>query len=275
MKIVVTGAAGRLGSQVCRRLAEGPHEAKGTDVRWLSGLPVPFTVANLLQKESVYGALEGAEMVVHLGNHPSPFGRNAQVVFTENVTMNINVLQAAAEMGIKRVVFASSVQAIAGAVRVGDKDRKSSLPYLPLDSRMPRNPGNPYALSKAVTEQMLEYFVAQHGMDVVAIRFPLLLSSDESRRSFGKATAWSNLDEGFAWLPADEAAGLIATLADRQPPGYRCYFPALHENYLNRPAEDVAREFYPEVPRRDPGKTLDSLVDVSLVTAETGWSPSR
>jgi nucleoside-diphosphate-sugar epimerase len=275
VKIVVTGAAGRLGSEVCRRLSGGPHETRGTDMRYRDDLPVPLTVANLMHRESCYGLLEGAGLVVHLGNHPSPFGRNAQTVFNENVTMNMNVLQAAAELGVKRVVFASSVQAIAGTARMGDADRRSRLPYLPLDGDVPSNPGNTYALSKAVTERMLRYYSTWHGMDAVAIRFPLLVGKMVPGPQPGGYSDWTNLDEGFSYLPAVEAADLIARIVDVPLPGYRAYFPALRENFLKRPAEDVAREFYPGVPRRTPARPLDALVDVARITAETGWSPSR
>ncbi|MEK7767530.1 MAG: NAD(P)-dependent oxidoreductase [bacterium] len=280
MKIVVTGAAGRLGSQVCRRLAGGPHEVRGTDMRYRGDVGVPVAVANLLQRESCYGLLEGAGAVVHLGNHPSPFGRNAQIVFNENVTMNMNVLQAASEVGVRRVVFASSVQAIAGSAKMGDSPRRSRLPYLPLDGDVPANPGNPYALSKAVTERMLDYYAVHHGMEAVAIRFPLLLTEEDADRQLARAgnwtsSPWANLDEGCSWLPVAEAADLVAKALDAALPGYRVYFPALRENYLKKPAEDVARELYPDVPRTVAGKPLELLVDTARITAETGWSPSR
>ena len=68
----------------------------------------------------------------------------------------MNVFQAAAESGVRKIVYASSIQAMAGS-RWGQNDTQPGVPYLPLDGETPQHPGNHYALSKCTGEMQLGY----------------------------------------------------------------------------------------------------------------------
>jgi NAD(P)-dependent dehydrogenase (short-subunit alcohol dehydrogenase family) len=71
MKVLVTGATGRLGSLVCKELSRLGHDVLGTDQRFAADLGVPLTLADLRVAHAVYPLLEGREAVVHLGNIPN------------------------------------------------------------------------------------------------------------------------------------------------------------------------------------------------------------
>ena len=114
MHVTITGASGRLGSEVVKQLVTEGHEVTATDKSWRGDLPVKIHVADLLQVTSLYNILEGSEAVIHLGNHPSYWGREGQRIFNENTQMNMNVFQVSKEVGVKRILFASSIQCISG-----------------------------------------------------------------------------------------------------------------------------------------------------------------
>ena len=281
MKVLLTGAAGRLGSATFAELVAAGHDVRATDAQTRQGLPGRVRVLDLMNREAAYELVEDVEAVVHIANHPNAHVSNAQRVFNDNVTMNMNVFQAAVEVGVKRIIYASSVQATTGG-RMHDNGAgaKSVLPYLPLDGEIPQCPGNHYALSKCVGEQQLQYFVRYRGLgSAVAIRFPMLMP----RAWFGDwRTQHSDpkhlhrhtpLDEAFTWVSMEDGARLMAAVVKAELPGYRCYFPAHPTPRVRLSVAELIQRFYSGIPLRKPLEQTRSLVDISRITAETGWTP--
>jgi nucleoside-diphosphate-sugar epimerase len=282
MNILVTGAAGRLGRVVAADLAAHGHTVRGTDHRFEGGLAVPVVPADLLDEHACYRLIEGCDTLVHLANHPNMNkGVSPQRLYRENVTMNVHIVQAALDMGVRRIVFASSIQAIAGRRNGSDASKPSELPYLPLDGDLPARPGNLYALSKVAGESLLKmhcYHLPE--LSATAIRFPALLEAEwmehrQNRPRRRRPSTWSNGDEGFAYLLFENAAALVRAVVERQTPGYHQYLPAEPNNSLAWPIEDIIRTYYAEVPRRNPGQPLTTLVDTSRITDALGWRPTH
>jgi len=284
LRILVTGAAGRLGSQVCRTLHEAGHQVLGLDRVYRSGLPCRLEVSDLLDDLALYRYMDGCDAVAHLGNHPGIYGgASPQQVYRENVAMDINVFQAAADLGIKRLAFASSVQAFCGR-RSGEEGERepSCLPYLPLDGDLPTNPGNCYALSKEAGEQQLRYYVSRDPeLSATAIRFPVLVTERhlEYYRSMGRRSRrhhhWGNIDEGFTYLAVTDAATFVQAVLERQAPGYHCALPAAPDPFIDMPVREIVERFYPDVPRRVPLEEMTSLVDLSGLKESVGWEPRQ
>ncbi len=136
MKVLVTGASGRLGTLVCRELFQRRHDVLGTDQRAAAELAVPLQLADLRQAQAIYPLLEGREALVHLGNIPSlGAGLSPQVVLSDNVAMNANVFRAAVDLGVRRIVFASSLQAMIRLEEGRAPDAPPAVPYFPARRR--------------------------------------------------------------------------------------------------------------------------------------------
>ena len=73
MKVLVTGAAGKLGSLTVSALLRRGHEVRATDARYRADLPVRLDVRDLLDEHALYPLLDGMDALVHLANHPNPF----------------------------------------------------------------------------------------------------------------------------------------------------------------------------------------------------------
>lgn len=282
MKVLITGAAGRVGSVISGVLHEAGLELRLTDRRIRKNLPKKVEVMNLLDRDGVYRVMDEAEAVVHLGNHPY-FSDNleAQAVYGENCQMNMNVFTAARELGVKKVIFISSVQVINGDRRYFlDESRvgPSMLAYLPADGDLPANPRNPYSLSKRAGELLLEHWVATQGIESIAIRLPWTSHPDWWRwikRKSRSSTIEEHtlLDECFAYLHAEDAARLVLACLRTKLPGYRQYFPAARRPSTTLPVPELIRRFYANVPLRAAAESLQSLVDIRRITDETGWVP--
>ena len=281
MIITITGAAGGLGSAVTEAVLAAGHTVRATDRRATRRLDTPLIVRNLLQPEGVYELVDGADAVVHIANYPNDNRVDPQTTFNENVAMNQNVFQACAEVGVKRVLYASSVQAMSGTRTGEDIAKPSCLAYLPADGDLPAVPGSSYALSKQVGETQLRYYVEMFGMTGVAFRFPAILRREHydwltrySRRSHGGQ--WSErtrLDECFSHIPVDDAASLMVACLTAPPRGYHCFFPALMNPLRDTTMAELIAEVYPNVPLRKPIEELTELVDLSGITEKTGWVP--
>jgi nucleoside-diphosphate-sugar epimerase len=282
MKILVTGAAGKLGSVVCQSLLDGGHELCATDQRFRRDFPVRLELADLRDELRVYALVEGSDAVVHLGNHPNLFsGPSPQRILADNVAMNANVFRAAVDLGVPKIVFASSIQATFCMHEGTRPEPPYQIPYLPLDGELPANPGtNFYGLSKELGERLLEVHAKRYReLSCTALRFPIL-ANDWWLRRMGAETGrakrdWLSFGEGLAYLLLPEAAAVVRAVVEKQTPGYHQYFPASSIRIRNFALPELIEQFYPGVPLRRPLTEITALIDTSAITRAVGWAPTQ
>ena len=152
--VVITGAAGSIGRKLSAHMAGLGWTLRGFDVAGADGV----VTADLLEADGAWTALlAGADAVIHLAAHPWPPGS-----WTEsrmNMDMTANVLRAARERGVPRVVLASSHWIMVGYRFAG----------LRITPDMEPAPLNPYGVSKLAGERMGRDAAAQ-GLSVIALR---------------------------------------------------------------------------------------------------------
>lgn len=275
MKIMVTGAAGQLGSRTVRVLHEAGHEVVATDRAARHAIPVELHVADLLDRHAMTELARGIDAVAHLGNHTDFSPPDPQMIFNENMTMNMNVLQAAIDGGARKIVFASSIQVVASLPKLSKHEAVEQPAYLPLDSDSPAVPTNPYALSKRCGEVMLEYFTRVYQAQTVAIRFPWMFPMEHLAEVRPKWQEQPSLLRQLAlsYMSYDDGATLVAAIMATDLPGHRIYLPASRHNLAGLPAREIIEKHLPNVPLRRPLSEIESTVDISRIVGETGWSP--
>jgi nucleoside-diphosphate-sugar epimerase len=253
-------------------------DIRATDRKTDSQLSYQIDVATLLDRERCYQLVSGVDAIVHLGNWASAGLADAQTIFNENCAMNMNLFQAAHETGVRRIVFASTIQVILGQrpyQGAGEAIAPSDYPYLPLDRHTPPNVCNPYAASKLATEQLLEYFSRRHGMRATAIRFPMLLTPEHYNRiATTLDKLWHfNLEEAFTYLTVTDAAQLILAVLRADLDGYRVYLPAARSPWLMMSVPEIVAKFFDGVPVRKSVHEMRSMVDLADIEKELGWEP--
>ena len=133
--VVVTGANGHIGNNLCKELVSHGYRVKGT-VRSLDKAPdikIEFAEADVLKPEDWPEILEGASGLFHLATIYSTSEDGQLILDTANLGTE-NVFRAAAAAGIKRIVYTSSVAAIGSTPKKVFKDESNwnsnfSLPY--------------------------------------------------------------------------------------------------------------------------------------------------
>ena len=282
MRILITGAAGNVGSAAVEHFLEAGEEVVATDALHRPG-PVPLRMVDLKDELAVYGLVEGVDAVLHLGNHPNgnqPVSR--QRLLAENVQMTANVLWAAVGVGVRRVVYASSIQATMNLpARQSWREPPVPCPFprLPADGDLPARTGvNPYGMSKAHGEHLLrELCAATDGLSGVALRLPFVRplgwgpGVPPRWRSLGPESPF--LGEALTVLHTADACRLFEAALRRAPAGYRCYFPASCMAVAGMGPEAVAREHLPHVPVTGDLRGPGGLVDLRPLEAELGWVP--
>jgi nucleoside-diphosphate-sugar epimerase len=165
---LVTGGAGFIGSHLAEELVRRGHRIRVADSlitghrRNLDHVPgVDFVEGDLADMSVAARAVTGMDYVLHQAAIPS-VPRSVKDPVTSNranIDASINVLVAARDAGVKRLVYAGSSSAY------GDT------PTLPKREDMPTNPLSPYALQKLVAEQYCQMFTRLYGFETVTIRY--------------------------------------------------------------------------------------------------------
>ncbi|WAI01379.1 SDR family oxidoreductase [Methanogenium organophilum] len=171
MRYVVTGGAGFIGSHIAEALADEGHSVVIVDdfstgnkenLRWADGVPSVRVVEGSITDISLLrDACAGADGVFHEAAVASvprsvadPVGSNAV-----NVDGTLNVLVAARDAGVRKVVLASS------AANYGDN------PNLPLKETEPPRPQSPYAAQKVMNEYYARLFTELYGLETTCLRY--------------------------------------------------------------------------------------------------------
>jgi nucleoside-diphosphate-sugar epimerase len=168
-KYLVTGAAGFIGSNIVEELVKQGHQVRAFDNLSTGKLDnldhvmssIDFVLCDLADTASLAQAVDGVDYVIHQAALPSvPRSVQDPVASHEaNATGTLNLLLAARDANVKRVVYASS------SAVYGDS------PTLPKHEAMPTDPLSPYAVNKLAGEHYCKVFTLVYGLPTVALRY--------------------------------------------------------------------------------------------------------
>lgn len=168
MKILVTGGAGFIGSHIVDRYIALGHEVLVVDNLATGRRANVHPRARFFKLDvrdpdvAVLIRLERPEVINHHAAQTMVRVSTEQPAYDAqvNVLGLINLLQAAVEAGVRKVIFASS-----GGTIYGTTD------HLPITEAQPFAPESPYGISKAASELYLRYYAAVHGLRYTALRY--------------------------------------------------------------------------------------------------------
>ncbi len=168
MKILVTGGAGYIGSQMVRQLLENKVDvviADSLENGHRAAVPagVPLLVGNLGELVFVREVFTRGpfDAVIHFAGFISvkeSVGQPARY-FRNNVAFTNQLLETMAERGVKQFVFSSSAAVYGNPVKI------------PITEDQPLKPINPYGESKLMVEQMLPWFESRYGLRAISLRY--------------------------------------------------------------------------------------------------------
>jgi uronate dehydrogenase len=198
--ILVTGAAGRIGSMLRIRLAR-----PGRVLRLLDVVPVPdpaepgeeAVTASVTDLAAMTAACAGADAVIHLGGIPTE--DTWESILDVNINGSYAVFEAARRAGVRRVVLASSNHA------VGFVPRES----FPVADDARPEPDTYYGVSKAAGEALAALYARRYGLETICVRILSCFDRPQNPRMLS------------TWLSPDDAGRLFDVCLTAPAPGFR------------------------------------------------------
>ncbi|MGH7929666.1 MAG: NAD-dependent epimerase/dehydratase family protein [Candidatus Binatia bacterium] len=243
-RVVVTGGSGRLGQFVIRELLAHQYEVLSLDKIPPREKLCATWLADLRHAGDLFEALRSAYGIIHLGAYQAPNLAPDAETFSNNVSATYNVLRAAADLGVKRVVLASSTAAF-GFIYA----RKLWAPdYLPVDEKHPSKPQDSYGLSKVVGEQIADSIVTVHPeMTISSMRFPGVNFdlSYESFRDRWKIPA-ARASGFWTYIDARDAAAACRLALEARFHGHEVIIAAAPMSCMIQPMVELVAQYLPK-----------------------------
>ena len=272
--IVVTGAAGRQGKRVVERLLGDGQDVVGTDRVAAVSPDFEFVLGDLSDAGMASKVIRGADAVIHMGAVPGPTSAEPHETFENNVSSTFNVMMAAAEHRVRRVVSSSSAFGMGWA-----HDPAAFVPlYLPLDEDHPMMPFEPYGLSKQVGEDIGQMIARSSGTSVVSLRFTNIPLPEVVAEFPWSAPTPANPLTLVMWgyADADDVAEAHVLAVDADIQGHEAFLLAQPPSRFSEPTTELVRANFGErVEIRDGLEGNASVISTLKAQRMLGWTPRR
>ncbi len=276
MKVLITGAAGLIGSEIVKSLVGAGHEVVATDRVDIDPSPsVTFTKGDLTSTDFIAQLDFACDAVIHLGSVPGPLHDTDANVLQNNVMGTYHVFAAAVAHNVPLVIYASSLS-IYGTAWSGPW---TSPEYAPFDENHPLHHFESYALSKEVNERSADMWANRSETAFVGLRFPHTNTAEvfyEFRRKMeegDKETLNTGAKILWCYLDLRDAANGVLEILGKGAEGSATYNFAAPDTFAHKPTLEMLAEFHPEteVVGHLPGYT--SIFDCSAWLEDFGYKP--
>ena len=169
--LLITGAAGRLGSELRRGLAPLARRLRLSDITEIHDLQPheDAVICDLADEAAIHNLTQGVDAIVHFGGIPLERGWDA--ILNANIRGSYHIYEGARKAGVKRVIYASSVHAI------GYHELESQI-----DAHAPHRPDGLYGLSKCFVEDLGRLYWDKFGIETAALRIFSSFPEPQDRR---------------------------------------------------------------------------------------------
>ena len=273
--IVVTGGSGKAGRFCIRELADHGYELCNVDQVSGSDPNIPFSQVDLTDFGQTMAALSGIDErvkkvtgIVHLAAIPAPGRAPNHITFETNTISTYNVFEAARQLQIKNIVWASSETVLGLPFDIPP-------PYVPVDEEYPGRPETAYSLSKLVGEEMAKQFCRWDSeLKIVGLRLSNVMSPEDYARFPGfqddarkrKWNVWSYID-------ARDAAQAFRLALEVDLKGAAVFIIANADTVMLRDNKALLAEVFPDVPQKGSFGPNDSLFSIEKARRVLKYEP--
>ena len=279
MKVLITGAHGKVGRAATQALLDAGHDVLSTDLtrpsfeRPTTGA-ARYQMADLTDAGEAFAVVRGVDAVVHVAAIPEPTGNPAHVVFRTNLMATFNVLEAAVRFGVKRFVNISS-ETVPGFFF----PERDFLPdYAPVDEEHPVHPQDPYALSKHFGEQLMNAAVERSDIRCISLRPSWVQHVGNYEQNLGPQVRDASVLSPNLWsyIDAYDLADAIVLATESDLPGHEVFYIASPDNVGGRDFGEILRTYYGDkIELRPTDRTDASGISSAKAQRMLGWAPKR
>ena len=281
--IVVTGGSGKVGRACVRDLMDHGYQVTSIDMVPPPGQTNPPTtdsvtysradVTDFGQAMAALSAIdervEGVTGVVHLAAIPAPGQAPNHVIFEVNTVSTYNIFEAARQLGIKNVVWASSETVYGIPYPKGPA-------YVPVDEEI-THPETAYSLSKLMGEEMAKQFCRwDPELKIVGLRFSNVMEPQDYQRFPGfDADAHSRKFNLWTYIDARDAAQAIRLALEAKFKGAEVFGIANADSVMSQANDKLLDTVYPGAKRKGKYGPNDSLISIDKARRVLGYQPEH
>jgi len=279
MKVVITGAHGKVGRAATQALLDAGHDVLAVDLTRPGFERKPegsaaYQMADLTDAGQAYAVVRGADAVVHVAAIPEPTGNPPHVVFQTNLMSTFNVLEAAVRFGVKRFVNISS-ETVPGFFF---PERPFLPDYAPVDEDHSVHPQDPYALSKTFGEQLMNAAVERSDIDVISLRPSWVQNENSYEQNLGPQIRDAAVLSPNLWSYIDvyDLADAIVLATESDLPGHEVFYIASPDNVGGHDFAAVLSQYYGDkIELRHLDRVDASGISSAKAQKLLGWTPKR
>ncbi len=267
-KVIVTGAAGLLGSHVATAF-----RSAGFDVTAIDSVAAEGCIrVDLTDPVATSKAFGEADCVAHIASIPRPVGHEAADVFDTNMRLMFNVQTAMEKAGIGKLLFASSFSVLG----LPFAPRPVEIAYLPVDENHPVAPQDVYAVTKWLGEEMVDAWVRRTGGSAVSIRMPWIQTASSFAKDVvpRRKRTESALDL-WAYIDARDAAAAFVAAANAKLSGHSRFFISAADTYSEEETPALLAKAYPNAALKTGLGGFSSVISNAAAHALIGFEPQH
>ena len=263
MRVFFTGGSGKAGRHAIEHLVERGHRVTNADLLPLGRDGVPDLRVDLTDAGQVFNALSAYadhdelepgtgvpsyDAVVHFAAIPAILVRPDNETYRINTLSTYNVIDAAVQLGIGKVIFASSETTYGICFADGEVRPE----YVPIDEEHPTVPHDSYAMSKVVNEVTARSFQARSGIDIYGLRINNVIEPHEYETNFpafvaDPARRRRNI---FAYIDARDLGHMVDCCLRTDGLGFEVFNVSNDDTSVGITSDEVYDRFYAGIEQR-------------------------
>jgi nucleoside-diphosphate-sugar epimerase len=270
MRLIITGGSGRVGVAISAAILRRGHEVIIVDRQRPPAVisnEVIYRPVNLSDFASLHSELRDCEAIIHLAGIPNPREADEVTVHDNNVVSSYHVLAAAVRGGIRRVVQASSINAIGAAW-----SRSPRFDYFPIDEQHPTYNEDGYSLSKWIAEAQATSLTRRYeGFSVASLRFHAFVPHRQAAIERGMRGEEWTVRSLWGYTTTEMLTDACLRACEADFVGHEVFFIVAPETISDVSSAELHKRWYPTVPMLRPLMGNESFFNCEHATQILGW----